>query len=108
MPAKKKTGMPRPRSERLRTMDDEILDVEGAAAMLGVSKTAVYGLLKKGELPGRKIGKEWRFTRKNLLAYVGDVETAPSPDPDALAKAAQSDPAVLRELMNTGRARVRA
>jgi excisionase family DNA binding protein len=83
----KKTAKPRPRSERLHQMDSEIVDVAGAAALLGVSKTAIYGLLKKGELPARKIGKEWRFTRKNLLAYVGQATTTPMEDPDELVKA---------------------
>jgi excisionase family DNA binding protein len=108
MAQRKKSGKPRPRSERLERMDSEILDVAGAAALLGVSKTAIYGLLKKGELPGRKIGKEWRFTRKNLLAYVGQATPAPNGNPDDLAKAAQNDPAKLRDMLNKGQARVRS
>ena len=107
MPTKKKSGKPRPRSERLERMDSEIVDVAGAAALLGVSKTAIYGLLKKGELPARKIGKEWRFTRKNLLAYVGQTTTMLPNNPDDLVKAAEKDPAKLRDMLNNGQARVR-
>jgi excisionase family DNA binding protein len=103
MPKTKKTAKPRPRSERLHQMDSEIVDVAGAAALLGVSKTAIYGLLKKGELPARKIGKEWRFTRKNLLAYVGSVTTAPSDNVDEMFKAAQ-DRAKLSEMLKQGKA----
>jgi excisionase family DNA binding protein len=107
MPQRKKTGKPRPRAVRLERMDSEILDVAGAAALLGVSKTAIYGLLKKGELPARKIGKEWRFTRKNLLAYVGETTTAPTENPDALVRAIENDPAKVVDMINKGHARVR-
>ena len=107
MPQKKKSGKLRPRSVRLERMDSEILDVAGAAALLGVSKTAIYGLLKKGELPARKIGKEWRFTRKNLLAYVGQATTAPSDNPDEMAKAVIKDRTKLPGMLNKGQARIR-
>ena len=74
---------------------------------LGASKRAIYGLLKKEELPARKIGKEWRFARKNLLAYVGQATTAPSENSDEMVKAVQKDPAKLRDMLNKGQARVR-
>jgi excisionase family DNA binding protein len=84
-------------------MDSEILDVAGAAGLLGVSKTAIYGLLKKGELPARKIGKEWRFTRKNLLAYVGQVTTAPRDDPDELVRVLEKDRTKFTDLYKQGK-----
>ena len=62
------------REARIQMMDEEILDVAGAAELLGVSKKAVYGLLKKGDMPARKVGKEWRFSRKNLINWVANAE----------------------------------
>jgi excisionase family DNA binding protein len=52
------------RAERMAAMDEEILDVEGAARVLGVSTRTVYNLARKGEIPAMRIGREWRFARK--------------------------------------------
>lgn len=51
-------------------MDEEILDVAGAARALGVSTRTVYNLARKGEIPAMRIGREWRFARKNLVEWV--------------------------------------
>jgi excisionase family DNA binding protein len=53
-------------------MDKEILDVEGAAILLGVSTTTLYNLARKGEIPATRVGREWRFARSNLLQYVAN------------------------------------
>ena len=54
------------RADRIAAMDEEILDVEGAARVLGVSTRTVYSLARKGEIPAMRIGREWRFALKNL------------------------------------------
>ena len=41
---------------------NQVLNAEGAAALLGVSARLVLRLARAGTLPGRKVGKEWRFT----------------------------------------------
>ncbi|MGE3537320.1 MAG: helix-turn-helix domain-containing protein [Candidatus Tectimicrobiota bacterium] len=51
-------------------MDKEILDVEGAALILGVSSTTIYTLARKGEIPATRVGREWRFARSNLIQWV--------------------------------------
>jgi excisionase family DNA binding protein len=58
------------RAERIEMMDEEILDVAGAARTLGVSTRTVYNLARKGEIPAMRIGREWRFARKNLVEWV--------------------------------------
>jgi len=55
------------REERIAKMDDDILDVEGAARVLGVSTAAIYKLARQGDVPAMRIGREWRFARKNLI-----------------------------------------
>lgn len=60
----------RSREERLALMDKEILDVEGAAAILGVSSTTIYNLARKGAIPATRVGREWRFARKNLVDWI--------------------------------------
>ena len=54
-------------------MDNEILTVDEAAAMLKVSAQVVTDLLVSNELPGRHIGGSWRTTRRALVSYVDGV-----------------------------------
>ena len=49
----------------------EVLDAAGAAELLLVEEAAVLELAGRGELPGRQIGEEWRFSRSALLAWLG-------------------------------------
>lgn len=48
----------------------EVLTVEEAAVLLRLSAYTVRELARKGKLPARKIGGEWRFSRKALLELV--------------------------------------
>jgi excisionase family DNA binding protein len=49
----------------------EVLDEAGAAELLRVDTAVIVDLATKGELPGRKIGEGWRFSRAALLAWLG-------------------------------------
>jgi excisionase family DNA binding protein len=49
----------------------EVLTVEQAAELLQVEPDAVRALADAGELPGRRIGDEWRFLRSAVLAWLG-------------------------------------
>ena len=64
------------RWQRIAAMDREILDVEGAAGLLGVSPRTIYTLARKGEIPATRVGREWRFARQNLIAWVANGSQA--------------------------------
>ncbi len=49
----------------------EILNVEEAAALLGVSIKTFNKVLHAQDLPARKIGREWKFSRQALIDWVG-------------------------------------
>lgn len=51
--------------------DREILNVEEAAALLGVSVKTFNKVLHSESMPARKIGREWKFSRKALIDWVG-------------------------------------
>ena len=51
--------------------DREILNIEEAAALLGVSIKTFNKVLHSEEMPARKIGREWKFSRKALINWVG-------------------------------------
>jgi excisionase family DNA binding protein len=48
----------------------EILTGPEAAALLRVEEKDFLAAAKRGELPGRTIGEEWRFSRAALLAWM--------------------------------------
>jgi len=49
----------------------EILNIEEAAALLGVSVKTFNKVLHSEDLPARKIGREWKFSRRALIEWVG-------------------------------------
>jgi excisionase family DNA binding protein len=53
------------------TGDREILTIEEAAALLGVSVKTFNKVLHTEEIPARKIGREWKFSRRALIEWVG-------------------------------------
>ena len=44
----------------------EILDLKKVAEYLGLNKRTVYNLVRKGEIPGTKIGRQWRVKKESL------------------------------------------
>jgi excisionase family DNA binding protein len=48
----------------------EVLDAAQAAELLAVEQAAIVELAESGELPGRKIGGAWRFSRAALLEWL--------------------------------------
>ena len=59
------------RAEVAAPADPEVLTVEQAAALLQVDADTVRALAREGDLPGRKVGREWRFSRAAVLAWLG-------------------------------------
>lgn len=51
--------------------DPEILNIEQAAALLGVSVKTFNKVLHTQDMPARKIGREWKFSRQHLIEWVG-------------------------------------
>ena len=54
---------------------DDVLSVEEAAAFLKVAPATVRREARAGQLPGRHVGKEWRFSRSALIDWLrGELE----------------------------------
>ena len=49
---------------------DEVMTVKEVADYLKIAESTVYRLVKNGSLPGRKLGGNWRFSRKGLDAWL--------------------------------------
>ena len=65
-------------------LDKEILNMEEAAELFGVSVKTFIKLLKEEKVPARKIGREWRFSRKALIDWIsaGDSQAYSSSEAD--------------------------
>src|SRR5438067_11413746 len=103
MPMKKPTkraSRPQTPPQKVR----EVLDVGMAAQLLTVSTDTVYDLLKRGELPGRKVGRKWLTTRNAVLRWIEKG----SSEHDILARAIEGgDRKALAKALKSGKATVR-
>jgi excisionase family DNA binding protein len=54
----------------------EVLTLDEAAQLLRVDERTVRELALRGELPGRKLGRAWRFSRAALLEWLAQAQAA--------------------------------
>jgi excisionase family DNA binding protein len=52
----------------------EVLTPAQLAELLQVDEDAIVELAEQGELPGRKVGEEWRFSRSAILTWLGEEQ----------------------------------
>lgn len=57
-------------TEEVTAREGEILTVMEVARFLRVPKSTVYKLARVGELPASKIGKHWRFLRRDIHEWI--------------------------------------
>src|SRR5437773_10294514 len=55
---------------------EELLTLNEAVEFLGTSKPTMYRWLERGDVKGLKVGKQWRFRKRDLLAYMERTPTA--------------------------------
>jgi len=53
-----------------RAYERDVLTLAEVAELLAVEPDAVERLATDGELPGRRIGEEWRFARAAVLGWL--------------------------------------
>lgn len=54
----------------IKEEEREILTLSEVASLLRVSHQTIYNMIKDGRLKGHKVGREWRFIKKDIDAYV--------------------------------------
>ncbi len=54
--------------------EPDVLTVEQLAELLQVDEKTLRSLAAKGELPGRKVGRHWRFSRQAVLDWLATPE----------------------------------
>ena len=50
--------------------DDEILTVDRVSGFLKLHPRTIYKLAQEGILPGRRVGKQWRFLRSEVIKFL--------------------------------------
>jgi excisionase family DNA binding protein len=81
---------------------DTFLTVNEAAELVRVSPSSIYEALRRG-LPGRKMGKQWRISRAELLAYFrGSQHTPALAEAVAPAVAAEVSKAIGEAMVSVG------
>lgn len=63
-------GAPVGRASFMPADAPEVLTLEELAALLSLDPDATRALAEAGELPGRKLGDDWRFSRRAILAWL--------------------------------------
>ncbi len=63
----------------------DVLNIDEAAELLGVSVKTFNKVLHTQNIPARKIGREWKFSRAALIEWVGAGRSQDfySPDEDS-------------------------
>ena len=50
--------------------DDEILTVGQVSKFLKLHQRTIYKLVRNGMIPGRRVGKKWRFLRSEIMNFL--------------------------------------
>lgn len=58
----------------------EIITPSQVAALLQVHVKTVYRLAEQGVIPGSRIGRRWRFSRKDILSLVSNKHRNQRPE----------------------------
>ena len=61
-------------------MEDRWLSVDEIAGHLGIKRDTVYKWISERQMPGHKIGRLWKFNKKEVDGWVrtGGANTSPS------------------------------
>ncbi|ODT79863.1 hypothetical protein ABS71_00860 [bacterium SCN 62-11] len=64
-------------------MHSDLLTPEEAALLLRINRETVYRNLRRGRLPGTKLGGQWRLSKSQLESMMGSAQLS-TPDVRAI------------------------
>ena len=88
--------------------DDIFLTTEEVLAYLQVNLRTVYRLIKAGKIPAVRVGRQWRFRKRDIDAWLdGQAQAShearpapPPPRPDVLRVLVVDDESSIREMLS--------
>lgn len=57
--------------------NNEVLKLKDVAALLKVGEKTIYSMAQSGELPAFKVLGQWRFSRKDIDAWIEQQKQIP-------------------------------
>jgi hypothetical protein len=81
-------------------MDDSIMNIEQAVAFLGVTEKTLIKLLRVEQVPARKIGREWRFSKAALTAWIAGGNSLDYINSNGYYRASTDDKGKSRDLLD--------
>lgn len=57
-----------------KKLDSDVLTLKEVARYLRLHEMTVYGLVRKGKVPMRKVGGQWRIHKDVLAKYIKYIE----------------------------------
>jgi len=70
---------PKPvKNEIEKDIEQQVLDETDAAVLLKTTPGTVIEMAKRGALPGKKVGRQWRFSLRVLLEWFGTASQRPN------------------------------
>ena len=61
-------------TENLPDIGDRVLTIKEVAIYLQLCNGAIYRLAQRGQLPGRRVGRVWRFSRIAIDRWLESAE----------------------------------
>lgn len=59
--------------------DEQLMETDDVARYLNVHRKTVINLVERGELRGYRVGRNWRFRKSDVDAYL-EQQREPKPD----------------------------
>ncbi len=59
----------------------DVLSTSEVAELLGIPRSTVHHLARRGDLPARRVGRRWIFLRDHLAAAIAPLEATTSRAP---------------------------
>src|SRR5215207_5394544 len=76
-------------------MDEAFLTTEEVLEYLQVNLRTVYRLIKAGKIPAVRVGRQWRFRKRDIDRWLDSQRTHPLAPPTVAPSAKSAQPRVL-------------